>query len=333
VNIAILDDDLDVVATLASFAEFAKLGRHRVTVWKEHTKDAGILAERLRDTDALILLRERTPITAALLEQLPRLRLITQNGPYPHVDVAACTRAGVLLCAGKPRPSSATAELTWGLVIAAMRRIPQEMARLKSGGWQGTLGTGLRGRALGVFGYGTIGKQVAGFGKAFGMKVLVWSREKGLSAARADGYDAARSQLALFEEADVVSLHIRLTPETRGIVGASDLARMKPTALLVNTSRAALVEEGALVRALRAGRPGAAAVDVYEQEPLVDPNHPLLNMDNVVCTPHLGYVERDQLDRYFADQFARVHAFERGEPVDAVNPETFKGRSVVSDGS
>jgi D-3-phosphoglycerate dehydrogenase len=237
------------------------------------------------------------------------------------------------LCAGKPRPSSATAELTWGLVIAAMRRIPQEMARLKSGGWQGTLGTGLRGRALGVFGYGTIGKQVAGFGKAFGMKVLVWSREKGLSAARADGYDAARSQLALFEEADVVSLHIRLTPETRGIVGASDLARMKPTALLVNTSRAALVEEGALVRALRAGRPGAAAVDVYEQEPLVDPNHPLLNMDNVVCTPHLGYVERDQLDRYFADQFARVHAFERGEPVDAVNPETFKGRSVVSDGS
>lgn len=320
-NIAILDDYLGVVPTLASFAEFSKLERHRVTVWKEHTKDAGALAERLRETDALILLRERTPVTAALLERLPRLKLITQNGPYPHVDVAACTKHGVLLCAGKPRPSSATAELTWGLVIAAMRRIPQEMARLKRGEWQGSLGTGLRGRVLGVFGYGTIGRQVAGFGRAFGMRVLAWSREKGLAAARADGFEAASSQAALFEEADVVSLHVRFTADTRGIVTAADLARMKPSALLVNTSRAGLVEEGALAQALRAGRPGAAAVDVYEQEPMVDTGHPLLGMDNVVCTPHLGYVERDQLDRYFGDQFRRVLAFERGEPEDAVNPE------------
>jgi D-3-phosphoglycerate dehydrogenase len=320
-NIAIMDDYLDVVPTLASFAGFSKLGGHRVTVWKDHTQDVEALAERLRDTDALILLRERTPVTSVLLERLPRLKLITQNGPYPHVDVAACTRHGVLLCAGKPRPSSATAELTWGLIIAAMRRIPQEMARLKRGEWQGSLGTGLRGRVLGVFGYGTIGRQVAGFGRAFGMKVMIWSREKGLVAARADGFDAASSQAVLFGEADVVSLHVRLTAETRGIVTAGDLARMKPTALLVNTSRAALVEEGALVRALRAGRPGTAAVDVYEQEPLVDRDHPLLKLDNVVCTPHLGYVERDQLDRYFGDQFQRVLAFERGEPVDAVNPE------------
>jgi D-3-phosphoglycerate dehydrogenase len=319
-NIAILDDYLDVVPTLASFAEFAKLERHRVTVWKDHTQDTGVLENRLRDTHALILLRERTPVTAALIERLPRLQLITQNGPYPHVDVAACARHGVLLCAGPPRPSSATAELTWGLIIAATRRIPQEMDRLKRGEWQGSLGTGLRGRALGILGYGTIGRQVAGFGKAFGMRVQVWSREKGLSAARADGFEAASSQADLFAGADVVSLHVRLTAETRGIVTAGDLARMKPTALLVNTSRAALVEEGALVRALRAGRPGAAAVDVYEQEPLVDRDHPLLHMDNVVCTPHLGYVERDQLDRYFSDQFARVLAFERGEPVDAVNP-------------
>ena len=325
-EVAILDDYLDVVPTLSSFAEFTKAGRHRVTVWKDHTKDAGVLADRLRATDALILLRERTPVTADLLGRLPRLKLITQNGPYPHVDVAACTRAGVLLCAGKPRPSSATAELTWGLVIAAMRRIPQEMARLKSGGWQGSLGMGLRGRTLGVFGYGTIGRQVAGFGRAFGMKVLAWSRERGLAAARADGHEAAGCQQDLFETADVVSLHVRLVEGTRGIVRATDLALMKPSALLVNTSRAALIEKGALVEALRAGRPGAAAVDVYDEEPVVDRAHPLLNMDNVVCTPHLGYVERDQLDRYFADQFARVLAFERGEPMDAVNPEALGAR-------
>ena len=323
-NVAILDDYLDVVPTLSSFAEFARAGRHRVTVWKEHTKDASVLAQRLAETDALILLRERTPVTAELLARLPRLKLVTQNGPYPHVDVAACTRGGVLLCAGKPRPSSATAELTWGLVLAAMRRIPQEMTRLRSGGWQGTLGTGLRGRTLGVFGYGTIGRQVAGFGRAFGMRVTVWSRERGMAAARADNYEIAGSQQKLFEEADVVSLHVRLVEETRGIVRASDLARMKPEALFVNTSRAALVEEGALVSALRAGRPGAAAVDVYEQEPVIDRDHPLLNMENVVCTPHLGYVERDQLDRYFGDQFRRVEAFEKGEPIDVVNPEALR---------
>ena len=323
-EVAILDDYLDVVPTLSSFAEFLRIDRHPVTVWKDHTKDVEVLAKRLRETEALILLRERTPVTAALLERLPRLRMITQNGPYPHVDVAACTRAGVMLCAGKPRPSSATAELTWGLVIAALRRIPQEMAQLKSGGWQGSLGTGLRGRTLGVIGYGTIGKQVAGFGKAFGMKVLVSSRERGLTAARADGHEAASSQQALFESADVVSLHVRLAAETRHMVRASDLALMKPSALFVNTSRAALVEPGALVAALRAGRPGAAAVDVYEEEPVVDRSHPLLNMDNVVCTPHLGYVERDQLDRYFADQFRRVEAFEKGEPVDVVNPEALR---------
>jgi D-3-phosphoglycerate dehydrogenase / 2-oxoglutarate reductase len=325
-NIVILDDYLDVVPTLTSFVEFTMARRHRVTVWKDHTQDVGALAERLRDTDALILLRERTPVTADLLERLSRLKLITQNGPYPHVDVTACTKAGVLLCAGRPRASSATAELTWGLIIAAMRRIPQEMARLKDGRWQGSLGTGLRGRTLGVFGYGTIGKQVAGFGKAFDMRVMAWSREKGLAAARADGCEIAAGKEALFEVADVVSLHIRLVAETRGIVRAADLARMKPTALFVNTSRAALVEEGALVRALCAGRPGAAAVDVYEEEPVVDRDHPLLNMENVLCTPHLGYVERDQLDRYFADQFARVLAFERGEPVDVVNPEALQRR-------
>lgn len=325
-NVALLDDSLGVVATLPAFEAFARLDRYRVTVWRDHTKDVDALSERLRDTDALVLLRERTPIRAALLERLPRLKLITLNGPYPHVDVAACTRRGVVLCAGKPRPSSATAELTWGLILAATRRIPQEMKRLQEGHWQSTVGTGLRGRTLGIVGYGTIGRQVAGFGRAFGMRVVVWSREKGLAAARADGHEIARSREALFEDADVVSLHLRLVAETRGTVRPSDLARMKPTALLVNTSRDALVEPGALVAALRAGRPSAAAVDVFESEPVVDPGHPLLDMENVVCTPHLGYVERDQLDRYYADQFRRVQAFDRGEPIDVANPEAREKR-------
>jgi D-3-phosphoglycerate dehydrogenase len=201
-----------------------------------------------------------------------------------------------------------------------MLRIPQEMGRLKSGQWQGNVGTGLRGRTLGVYGYGRIGRQVAGFGKAFGMRVLVWSRVNSLAAARADGYTAAPSKQALFEEADVLCVHVRLLPETRGTVAAADLASMKPTSLFVNTSRAELVEPDALVNALRSGCPGAAAVDVFEQEPVVDTTLALLNMDNVVCTPHLGYVERDQLDRYFNDQFERVFAFERGSAVNVVNP-------------
>jgi D-3-phosphoglycerate dehydrogenase len=327
-NVALLDDDLGVVPTLSAFGEFTGLGRHRVTVWKEHTKDLEALSERLRDTDALVLLRERTPVSAALLERLPRLKLITLNGPYPHVDLAACTRRGVLLCAGRPRPSSATAELTWGLVLAVARRIPQEMKRLQEGHWQSTVGTGLRGRTLGVVGYGTIGRQVAGFGKAFGMQVLVWSREKGLAAARGDGHETAPSLEALFEDADVVTLHVRLVAETRGMVRGSHLALMKPSAFFVNTSRDAVVEEGALAAALKAGRPGAAAVDVYETEPVTDTGHPLLNMDNVVCTPHLGYVERDQLDRYYADQFGRVLAYERGAPVDVANPEVLEKREL-----
>jgi len=316
-NVAILDDTLCIVRNLACMA---KLDGHQVSIWSDHTEDTDVLAERLKDTEALALLRERTPIRAPLIERLPKLRMITLNGPYPHIDVAACTRHGVKVCAGPPRPSSATAELTWGLILAATRRIPQEMARLKSGQWQGSVGTGLRGRTLGVYGYGRIGRQVAGFGKAFGMRVLVWSRERGLASARADGHAAAPGKRALFEEADVLCMHVRLLPETRGMVTAADLARMKPTALFVNTSRAELVGPGALVNALRAGRPAAAAVDVFEQEPVVDTTLALLNMDNVVCTPHLGYVEHDQLERYFNDQFERVLAFERGSAIDVVNP-------------
>lgn len=326
-KIALLDDDPRVVESLPSFLEFARASEHEITVWHEHTKDTAVLAGRLRDTDALILLRERTPVSAALIERLPRLRLITLNGPYPHVDVAACTQHGIVICTGKPQPSYATAELTWGLMIAAMRRIPQEMARLKARTWQGSVGTGLRGNTLGIFGYGTIGRQVAGFGKAFGMQVLVWSRAKGLAAATADGYDVAQSKEALFETADVVTVHVRLVAETRGMITAADLAHMKSTALFVNTSRAGLVEPDALANALRNGRPGMAAVDVYEEEPVVGP-HPLIDMDNVVCTPHLGYVERSQLDRYYRGQFARITAFAHGEPIEVINPEALNYRKA-----
>ena len=323
-NISILDDTFDTVRALPSFA---KLSGHRVIVWNDHTKDTAVLAERLKDTEALVLIRERTPIRAELLERLPRLKLISQLSVYPHIDVAACTRHGVIVSSnlypGAPRFRAlhATAELSWGLVLAAMREIPQQMASLKAGKWQKGVGLSLRGRTLGVFGYGRIGSVVAGYGKAFGMKVQVWGRENSLGRAVADGYTAARSKEAFFEECDVLSLHLRLIDSTRGIVSAADLARMKPTALIVNTSRAGLIEQGALERALKAGRPGIAAVDVYEEEPVTDPRHPLLNMDNAVCTPHLGYVERDSFEDQFGEIFEQILAYERGAPINVVNPE------------
>jgi D-3-phosphoglycerate dehydrogenase len=319
-KIAILDDYQNVVRTLAAFD---KLKGHDVAVWNDHTKDTDVLVQRLQDTEALCLIRERTPIRAPLIERLPKLRLISQRSVYPHIDVDACTRRGIVLSSDMHpgKPSYGTAELTWGLVISAMRRIPQEMASLKAGRWQSTVGTGLRGRTLGIFGYGRIGAVVAGYGKAFGMKVLVWGRERTINAARADGHDVAASKQALFEMSDVVSLHLRSTPETRGIVTREDLGRMKPTALIVNTSRAALIEAGALAAALQAGRPGMAAVDVYEEEPVLGGNHPLLKMENVVCTPHLGYVDRDGYQAMFTAIFDQVVAFAAGKPINVVNPD------------
>jgi D-3-phosphoglycerate dehydrogenase len=329
-NIAVLDDYQDTVRTLACFARVAG---HRVTVWTDHTKDVDVLAERLRDAEALCLIRERTPIRAALLERLPRLGLISQVSVYPHIDVEACTRRGVLVCSllGPGRPSYATAELTWGLILCALRRIPQEVAALRAGRWQAfPIGTGLRGRTLGIWGYGRIGAVVAGYGRAFGMRVLAWGREASLAAARADGHEVAASRAALFEASDVLSLHLRLLDATRGIVTAEDLARMRPTALLVNTSRAGLIVPGALEAALRAGRPGLAAVDVYEDEPVPGGRHPLLALDNVVCTPHLGYVERDGLEAQFATIFDQVLAFAAGAPVNVVNPEALERRARAS---
>jgi D-3-phosphoglycerate dehydrogenase / 2-oxoglutarate reductase len=319
-KISVLDDYHDTVRTLQCFS---KLAGHDVTIWNDHVQDTDTLAERLSDAEVLVLIRERTKIRAPLLERLHNLKLISQRSVYPHIDIDACTRLGVVVSSSQHpgTPSYAAAELTWGLVLAAMRQIPQQMAALQAGKWQVGVGSTLRGKTLGIYGYGRIGSVVAGYGRAFGMNVLVWARAAALARARGDGYSAAPSKEAFFEQCDVISLHMRLVDATRGIVTAADLARMKPTALLVNTGRAPLIAPGALVNALRAGRPGLAAVDVYEEEPVLDPAHPLLTMNNVVCTPHLGYVSRDEYEIQFADIFEQIIAYAAGSPINVVNPQ------------
>ena len=317
-KVSILDDYFDTLRTLSCFR---KLDRHDVEVWNDHVDDVEVLAQRLRDTEALVLIRERTKITASLLECLPKLKLISQRSVYPHIDIDACTRHGVIVSSNMHAgtPSYATAELTWGLILAAMRQIPQQMAALQSGIWQIGVGRTLRGQTLGIYGYGRIGETVAGYGRAFGMNVLVWAREGSRARAQADGYATAASKDTLFESCDVLSLHMRLVEATRGIVTGSDLALMKETALLVNTSRAGLIAPGALVHGLEQGRPGMAAVDVFEEEPLRDPSHPLLSMKNAVCTPHIGYVTREEYEIQFSDIFDQITAYCAGKPINVVN--------------
>jgi len=328
-KISVLDDYFDTLRTLPSFQ---KLKGYDVKVWNDHVQDTEPLAERLKDTEVLVLIRERTKIQALLLERLDKLKLISQRSVYPHIDIDACTRLGVIVSSSQHAgtPSYAAAELTWGLILAAARQIPQQMAALQAGKWQIGVGDTLRGKTLGIFGYGRIGSTVAGYGKAFGMKVLAWSSEASREQARADGYAAANSKEEFFAECDVISLHLRLHPATRGIVTAADLALMKPTALLVNTSRAPLIEPGALVRALRQGRPGMAAVDVYEQEPLLDTSDPLLNMKNVVCTPHIGYVTRDEYEIQFSEIFDQILAYSAGAPINVVNPTVLASQALRS---
>jgi D-3-phosphoglycerate dehydrogenase / 2-oxoglutarate reductase len=318
-KISILDDYFDTVRGLECFD---KLRGHDVTISNDHVQDVDQLAERLKDTEALVLIRERTQIRNALLERLPKLRLISQRSVYPHIDIEACTRLGIVVSSSQhaDTPSYAAAELTWALVLAAMRQIPQQVAALKSGQWQIGVGHTLREKVLGIYGYGRIGSVVAGYGKAFGMQVLVWAREPALALARADGYNIAAGKAELFEQSDVLSLHMRLVDATRGIVTSDDLARMKPTSLLVNTSRAGLIAPGALVDALKSGRPGMAAVDVFETEPLRDVNDPLLAMPNVVATPHIGYVSRDEYQIQFTDIFDQIVAYAAGAPINVVNP-------------
>jgi D-3-phosphoglycerate dehydrogenase len=319
VKVSILDDYFDTLRTLSCFR---KLHGHEVEIWNDHVDDVGVLANRLRETEALVLIRERTKISAALLERLPKLRLISQRSVYPHIDIDACTRLGIIVSSNMHAgtPSYATAELTWALILAAMRQIPQQVAALKNGIWQTGVGRSLRGATLGIYGYGRIGATVAAYGKVFAMRVLVWAREAARDRARAEGYAAAASKEAFFADCDVLSLHMRLVDATRGIVTASDLARMKPTALLVNTSRAGLIAPGALARALAQGRPGMAAVDVFEQEPVADIHYPLLTMDNAVCTPHIGYVTREEYELQFSDIFDQIAAFSAGTPIHVVNP-------------
>jgi D-3-phosphoglycerate dehydrogenase len=319
VKITILDDYFDTVRTLPCFA---KLAGHEVTVWNDHVQDVDKLAERLKDTEILVLIRERTQIRTPLLERLPKLRLISQRSVYPHIDIDSCTRLGIIVSSSQHAgtPSYSTAEMTWALVLAAVRQIPQQMASLQAGKWQMGVGASLRGKTLGIYGYGRIGAVVAGYGKAFGMNVLVWAREAARAKATADGYAAAASKEAFLESCDVVSLHMRLVPATRGIVTADDLARMKPTAVLVNTSRAPLIAEGALEAALKAGRPGMAAVDVFEHEP-VAAGHPLLALPNVVATPHIGYVTREEYQIQFIEIFDQIVSYAAGTPDNVVNPD------------
>jgi D-3-phosphoglycerate dehydrogenase / 2-oxoglutarate reductase len=324
-RVAILDDYFDTLRTLRCFE---KLAGHEVTVFTDHVEDTEQLVERLKDMEALGLIRERTALRRGLLEQLSCLRLISQRSAYPHIDVEACTDLGIVvssdLHAGSP--SFAAAELTWALVLAAVRKIPSQVESMKAGRWQTAIGSTLHSKTLGIYGYGRIGRVVAGYGRAFGMEVLVWAREPSRQQAAEEGYRPTPSKEALFEACDVISLHMRLVDTTRGIVTAEDLQRMKPDSLLVNTSRAGLIEPGALVAGLRAGRPGMAAVDVYENEPLVDTLDPLLACDRALCTPHLGYVTLDEWELQFADVFDQINAYAAGAPINVVNPQVLTNR-------
>ena len=331
-NVIILDDYQDAVRKLRCAALMEQLN---AKVFTNTVKGNGQLSVRLRDADVVVLIRERTHLNRALLEKLPRLKLISQTGKVgAHIDMETCTRMGIAVAEGVGSPT-APAELTWALIMAATRRLPQYIGNLKHGAWQQSglkaasmpanfgLGTVLKGKTLGVWGYGRIGELVAGYGRAFGMNVLVWASPGSRERAAAAGYATAESREALFERSDILSLHLRLTPETRALVRQQDLARMKPTALFVNTSRAELVEEGALVAALNRGRPGMAAIDVFEAEPILQ-GHPLLRMENAVCTPHIGYVEQDSYELYFRAAFENVVNFIRSEPTNIVNPEALK---------
>ena len=333
-NIIILDDYQDAVRKLKAAA---KLEHLNAKVFTNTVKGIGQLSVRLRDADVLVLIRERTHFPRALLEKLPKLKLISQTGRVgPHIDVHTCTRMGIAVAEGVGSPT-APAELTWALIMAAMRRLPQYIGNLKHGAWQQSglkaasmppnfgIGMLLSGKTLGIWGYGRIGRIVAGYGRAFGMRVLVWGSATSRERAVADGHLVAADCEGFFDECDVLSLHLRLTDATRGIVQHEALARMKPTALLVNTSRAELIEEGALVSALNRGRPGMAAVDVFEAEPTLQ-GHLLLRLENAVCTPHIGYVELDSYELYFRAAFENVVNFVEGRPTNIVNPEALKVR-------
>lgn len=331
-NIIILDDYQDAVRKLKCAA---LLEPYNAKVFTNTVKGIGQLSVRLRDADVLVTIRERTHFPRALLEKLPRLKLISQTGRVgPHIDLEAATRLGIAVAEGVSSPV-ATAELAWSLIMASMRRLPQYIGNLKHGAWQQSglkaaamppnfaLGMVLRGKTLGIWGYGRIGRLVAGYGHAFGMRVVVWGSEVSRDGAVADGHEAAASRSELFTASDVLSLHLQLTEATRGLVAFDDLALMKPTALLVNTSRAELIAENALVAALNRGRPGMAAIDVFDSEPILQ-GHPLLRLENAICTPHIGYVEQDSYELLFGAAFENILNFIRNTPTHLANPEALK---------
>lgn len=322
-KVHILDDWFD---TLRKLPCFDLLKDHEVTVWTDHA-DEDTLADRLAEAEAMVLFRERTPVTRSLLERLPRLQLVSQRSVYPHVDVPACTDNGVLLCSNmhSDTPSYAAAELTFGLILSAMRQIPQQMASAKAGHWQMGVGKTLRGRTLGLYGYGRIAGAVADYARAFGMKVIWWGSDEGRARAAAAGETVPDSRQGFFAQADVVSVHVRLKPATRGIITAEDLGAMAPGSVFVNTSRAGLIAPGALLEALNAGRPGMAAIDVFDTEPMTDPSDPLLSHPNLICTPHIGFVTEDEFDLQFTDVFEQVNAYAAGTPIHMINPEVRTG--------
>ena len=331
-NIIILDDYQDAVRKLPCAA---KLEHLNAKVFTNTVKGIGQLAVRLRDAEILVLIRERTHLPRALLERLPKLRMIAQTGRIgSHIDLKACTELGIVVSEGVGSPV-APAELTWALIMAASRRLPQYIGNLKHGAWQQSglrasnmpvnfgLGKVLKGQTLGIWGYGKIGSMAAQYGTAFGMRVIVWGSEAARRRALDDGLEAASSREALFSDSDVLSLHLRLSDTTRGIVNLQDLSLMKPTSILVNTSRAELIEDGSLVAGLNRGRPGMAAVDVFESEPPLA-GHPLLRLENAICTPHIGYVERDSYEMYFSSAFDNVLNFLAGTPTHVANPEALR---------
>ncbi len=333
-NIVILDDYQDAVRKLACAA---KLDPYQAKVYTNTVKGLGQLSVRLKDADVIVLNRERTSLPRQLIEKLPKLKLVVQTGRVgPHVDVNACTERGIAVAEGAGSPV-APAELTWALIMAAMRRLPQYIGNLKHGAWQQSglkagsmppnfgLGVVLKGKTLGIWGYGKVGQLLAGYGKAFGMHVLIWGRAPSRERALLDGFQAASSRDDFFSQCDVLSLHLRLVEETRGMVLLDDLARMKPTALLVNTSRAELIEPDALISALNRGRPGMAALDVFETEPILQ-GHALLRLENCICTPHIGYVEQDSYEMYFGAAFDNVINFIKGTPTNIVNPGALQVR-------
>ena len=333
-NIVILDDYQDAVRKLACAS---KLDSYSAKVYTNTVKGIGQLSVRLKDADVIVLIRERSQMSRALIDKLPRLKLIAQTGKVgSHIDVAACTERGIAVAEGTGSPV-APAELAWALIMAAMRRLPQYIAHLKHGAWQQAglkstsmppnfgIGSSLRGKTLGIWGYGKIGQLLAGYGKAFGMPVLIWGSQASRDKAVADGCLAAVSREAFFEQSYVLSLHLRLNDATRGIVTLQDLSRMKPTSLLVNTSRAELLQTDALIAALNRGKPGMAAVDVFESEPILQ-GHALLRLENCICTPHIGYVEQDSYEMYFGAAFDNVVNFIKGTPTNIVNPGALKFR-------